>query len=80
MVHRGARFPGRGLATGAPDSEAMAELRLTRRRPIWSTDLDQLDRVEVVVPAPLTTNEAWTALAPGELKVFVDGVTVAEKS
>ncbi len=31
------------------------------------------DRVAVVVTAPLTTNEAWTAFAPGELKVFVDG-------
>lgn len=31
------------------------------------------DQVAVVVTAPLTTNEAWTAFAPGELKVFVDG-------
>jgi glutamine amidotransferase len=31
------------------------------------------DRIAVVVTAPLTTNEAWTAFAPGELKVFVDG-------
>ncbi len=31
------------------------------------------DRVAVVVTAPLTTNEVWTALASGELKVFVDG-------
>lgn len=31
------------------------------------------DRVAVVVTAPLTTNEHWTAFAPGELKVFVDG-------
>ena len=34
------------------------------------------DRVAVVVTAPLTTNEAWTAFAPGELKVFVDGVAL----
>jgi len=33
----------------------------------------QNDRVAVVVTAPLTTNEIWTALAPGELKVFVNG-------
>ncbi len=32
------------------------------------------DRVAVVVTAPLTTNEQWTAFAPGELKVFVDGL------
>jgi glutamine amidotransferase len=31
------------------------------------------DRVALVVTTPLTTNEAWTAFAPGELKVFVDG-------
>ncbi|MEO7954451.1 MAG: class II glutamine amidotransferase, partial [Polaromonas sp.] len=34
------------------------------------------DRVAVVVTAPLTTNETWTAFAPGELKVFQDGVLV----
>jgi glutamine amidotransferase len=31
------------------------------------------DRVAVVVTAPLTTNEHWTAFAPGELHVFADG-------
>ena len=31
------------------------------------------DRVAMVATAPLTTNEAWTAFAPGELKVFIDG-------
>ena len=31
------------------------------------------DRVAVIVTEPLTTNEAWVALAPGELAVFVDG-------
>jgi predicted glutamine amidotransferase len=31
------------------------------------------DRVAVVVTAPLTTNEAWTPFATGQLKVFVDG-------
>ena len=35
------------------------------------------DRVAVVVSAPLTSNETWTAFAPGALKVFVDGA-VAE--
>ena len=35
------------------------------------------DRVAVVVTAPLTTNEAWTAFAPGELKVFADGALAA---
>jgi glutamine amidotransferase len=29
--------------------------------------------VAVVVTAPLTTNETWTRMAPGELRVFVDG-------
>jgi predicted glutamine amidotransferase len=27
----------------------------------------------VVVTSPLTTNETWTAFAPNELAVFVDG-------
>jgi glutamine amidotransferase len=31
------------------------------------------DRVAVVVTTPLTSDEAWTPLAPGELQVFVDG-------
>ncbi|MFN4352418.1 MAG: class II glutamine amidotransferase [Hylemonella sp.] len=35
------------------------------------------DRVAVVVTAPLTTDEAWTPFAPGELRVFVDGAPVA---
>lgn len=38
---------------------------------------DPADRVAVVVTAPLTTNENWTAFAPGELKVFADGALVA---
>jgi len=33
------------------------------------------DRVAVVVSAHLTTNEYWTAFAPGELKVFECGVS-----
>jgi predicted glutamine amidotransferase len=33
------------------------------------------DLVAVVVSAPLTTNEHWTAFAPGELKVFECGVS-----
>jgi len=42
-----------------------------------SIDFSQLaqvdDRVAVVVTAPLTTDEAWTAFEPGELRLFVDG-------
>ena len=34
------------------------------------------DRVAVVVTAPLTRNETWTALAPGKLLVFVNGEPV----
>ncbi|MDB5744135.1 MAG: glutamine amidotransferase, class-II [Polaromonas sp.] len=34
------------------------------------------DRVAVVVTAPLTTNETWTAFAPGELKVFEGGALI----
>jgi glutamine amidotransferase len=32
------------------------------------------DRAAVIVTAPLTRNENWTAFQPGELKVFVDGL------
>lgn len=38
---------------------------------------DPSDRVAVIVTAPLTTNETWTAFQSGELKAFVDGVAVA---
>ena len=31
------------------------------------------DRLAIVVTEPLTHNEAWVAMAPGELQVFVDG-------
>lgn len=31
------------------------------------------DRVAVVATEPLTADECWTAMAPGELQVFVDG-------
>ena len=35
------------------------------------------DRAAVIVTQPLTRDEQWTAFAPGELKVFVDGWPVA---
>ena len=42
-----------------------------------SVDLASLnspqDRLAIVVTEPLTTNEDWVAMAPGELQVFVDG-------
>jgi glutamine amidotransferase len=31
------------------------------------------DRIAMIATTPLTTDESWTAFAPGELKVFVDG-------
>ena len=34
------------------------------------------DRVAVVVTEPLTTDEPWQAFAPGELRVFLNGVAV----
>jgi glutamine amidotransferase len=43
-----------------------------------SVDFSQLttpnDRVAIIVTTPLTTNETWLEFAPGELKVFVDGL------
>ena len=42
-----------------------------------SVDLSSLngpqDRLAIVVTEPLTSNENWVAMAPGELKVFVEG-------
>lgn len=35
------------------------------------------DRQVIVVTEPLTTNEIWVAMAPGELKVFVDGAPLS---
>jgi len=35
------------------------------------------DRLAIVVTEPLTTDEDWVAMAPGQLQVFVDGVTTA---
>lgn len=35
------------------------------------------DRVAVIATEPLTHDEAWTAFAPGELRVFVDGAPMA---
>ncbi|MDB5934489.1 MAG: class glutamine amidotransferase [Massilia sp.] len=43
-----------------------------------SVDFSQVttpdDRVAVIVTEPLTTNETWTEFAPGEMKVFIDGM------
>jgi glutamine amidotransferase len=35
------------------------------------------DRVAVIATEPLTTGERWTAMAAGELQVFVDGAPLA---
>jgi len=43
-----------------------------------SVDFSQVttpnDRVAIIVTEPLTNNETWIQFAPGELKVFVDGL------
>ncbi len=39
----------------------------------FSSCTTEQDRVAVIVTSPLTRNETWTAFAPGELMVFVDG-------
>ncbi len=81
---------GNGLALWAHAStkpESSGLYYLERRHPFAHATLSdddvsinfadhtsQADRVAVVVTAPLTTNEKWTAFLPGELKVFVDGV------
>jgi predicted glutamine amidotransferase len=46
-----------------------------------SVDFSQVttpqDRVAIIVTEPLTTNETWTPFAPGELKVFIDGMPLS---
>jgi glutamine amidotransferase len=46
-----------------------------------SVDLADLngpdDRLAIIVTEPLTTNEEWIAMSPGELQVFVDGARAA---
>ena len=32
------------------------------------------DRVAIIATIPLTDNEVWTVLSPGELRVFRDGL------
>ena len=39
----------------------------------FATQTTPSDRVALVVTEPLTRNEDWIALTPGELAVFVDG-------
>jgi glutamine amidotransferase len=36
------------------------------------------DRVAVIATEPLTNNETWEAIAPGEFNVFVDGMLVSD--
>lgn len=43
----------------------------------FATQTTPQDRVAVVVTEPLTRDEAWQALRPGELAAFVDGQRVA---
>jgi glutamine amidotransferase len=47
-----------------------------------SVDLSELngpdDKLVIVVTQPLTTNENWVAMAPGEMRVFKDGSLLPE--
>ena len=49
-----------------------------------SVDLSELngpqDRLAIVVTEPLTTNEDWVAMAPGELRVFIEGSTSSDST
>ena len=38
------------------------------------------DRVAIIATTPLTDNEVWTQIQPGELLVFQDGVPVRDRS
>jgi predicted glutamine amidotransferase len=38
------------------------------------------DRVAVIATTPLTDNEVWTPIAPGQLVVFRDGAPIAARA
>ncbi len=61
--------PAAGALLSAPSGKPLGDVKV---------DLADLngpeDRLAIVVTEPLTTNEEWVAMVPGELKVFVDGV------
>lgn len=50
----------------------------------YAVDFSQLttpaDRVAVIATVPLTDNEAWTTMEPGELLLFRDGAPVVARS
>ena len=52
---------------------AAAQLRDAELTVDFSAHTTPQDRVAVVVTEPLTSNEPWQAMQPGELAVFVDG-------
>ena len=41
---------------------------------------NQDDRVAIIATVPLTDNEVWTVISPGELLVFQDGIPILGKS
>jgi glutamine amidotransferase len=41
---------------------------------------NQDDRVAIITTVPLTDNEVWTVISPGELLVFQDGIPILGKS
>ncbi|AIE75666.1 class II glutamine amidotransferase [Synechocystis sp. PCC 6714] len=40
----------------------------------------QEDRVAIIATIPLTDNESWTAIAPGKLLVFQDGIPILSET
>ena len=46
----------------------------------FTTLTSSADRVAVIATAPLTTNENWTAFAPGTLTMFEDGLITGQLS
>ena len=55
---------------------SFAELDVWSQRMAWGLRAQGItpgDRVAVVVTEPLTADEQWNPLAPGELAVFRDG-------
>ena len=73
-ARRSGRTARRSCTTSCASIRSRARRCRTRTSPSTSPQhTSPRDRVAVVVTEPLTKDEPWSAFAPGEMRVFVDG-------